>query len=69
LPARIRISDLNEPDSAAFFWPTPEDIVETLPTSLADVEAGKDLTAALERYLDDFFPTTDEHQRRCGACG
>ena len=37
--------------------------------SLADVEAGKDLTAALERYLDDFFPTTDEHQQRCGACG
>ena len=29
--ARIRISDLNEPDSAAFFWPTPEDIVETPP--------------------------------------
>ena len=53
--ARIGISDPSEPNSATFFWPTPEDIVETPPASLTDVEAGKAIAAALGRYLDDFF--------------
>ena len=38
--ARIGISDPNEPNSATFFWPTPEDIAETPPASLTNVEAG-----------------------------
>jgi len=53
--ARIGTSDPDEPNSATFFWPTPEDIAETPPASLNDVEAGKAIAAALGRYLDDFF--------------
>jgi hypothetical protein len=62
--ARIGISDPNEPDSATFFWPTPEDIGETAPASQTNVEAGEALAAGLGRYLDDFFTrleaSTDE---------
>jgi hypothetical protein len=53
--ARIGISDPNEPNSATFFWPTPEDIAETPPASLTNVEAGNAIAAAVGRYLDDFF--------------
>jgi hypothetical protein len=53
--ARIGISDPNEPNSATFFWPTPEDIAGTPPANLTNVEAGKAIAAALGRYLDDFF--------------
>ena len=54
--ARIGISDPNEPNSATFFWPTPEDIAETPPASLTNVEAGKAIAAALGRYLDGNEP-------------
>ena len=37
----------NKPDSATFFWPTPEDIAGTPPASLTNVEAGKAIAAAL----------------------
>lgn len=53
--ARLGISDPNEPDSATFFWPTPEDIGQTPPASQTGVDAGNALAAALERYLEDFF--------------
>jgi hypothetical protein len=53
--ARIGVSDPNEPNSATFFWPTPEDIAGTPPASLTNVEAGKAIAAALGRYLDDFL--------------
>ena len=55
--ARIGVADPNEPNSATFFWPTPEDIAETPPASLTDVEAGEAIAAALGRYLDDYFAT------------
>jgi hypothetical protein len=66
--ARIRISDLNEPDSAAFFWPTPEDIVET-PPAWPMSRQGRTSPRRWSVTSTTFFPTTDEHQRRCGACG
>lgn len=53
--ARLGISDPNEPGSATFFWPIPEEIGETAPAGQTSVEAGKALAAALERYLEDFF--------------
>lgn len=53
--ARIGISDPNESDPAKFFWPPPEEIGETPPASLTNLEAGQALAAALQRYLDDFF--------------
>jgi hypothetical protein len=53
--ARIGLSDPNEPSSATFFWPPPEDTAETPPSSLINVEAGNVLAAALDRYLDDSF--------------
>ena len=54
--ARIGISGPNEPNSATFFWPTPEDIAGTPPASLTNVEAGKAIAAALGRYLDGNEP-------------
>jgi hypothetical protein len=54
--ARIGISDPDEPNSATLFWPTPEDIAETPPASLTNVEAGKAIAAALERHLDGNEP-------------
>ena len=53
--ARIGISDPGEPDSATFFWPTPEQIIETPPAGQTSVDAGTALAAALQRHLDDFF--------------
>jgi hypothetical protein len=53
--ARIGLSVPDEPDSATFFWPTPDEIGETALASQTNVEAGKALAAALERYLEDFF--------------
>ena len=53
--ARIGISDPNEPDSATFFWPTAENISETPPANLTNVDAGNALATALGRYLDEVF--------------
>jgi len=64
--ARIGISDPNEPGSATFFWPTPEEIGETPPASQTNVEAGQALAAALQRYLDDFFSRLETSTEEVG---
>ncbi len=64
--ARIGLSDPTEPDSATFFWPTPEEIGETPPASQTNVEAGQALAAALQRYLDDFFARLETSTEEAG---